>query len=291
MDLSTAQTILLSGLVLGSLYALMASGLSLIWGTVRMFNFAHGSFVMLGAYFAWYVTDAKGFGWGKWPGVAMACLGPFALGMIAERLLVHPFVKRRDAVMMVVITTLAAATFIDNTALMVWGPRMKRLPSLWPGNISVLGAGISGNEFLILILAPLLLIILGLFLKQTRSGLAIRGVEQNLKFAQLSGINISLVYAATFGLGASLAAIAGILLGAKTFMTPNMGSEPLLRAFVVVILGGLGNLGGTIGAAYIVGLLEAVCIQFIGFYWTPAVTFLVMIVVLVVRPTGIFGEK
>ncbi|MBW2618303.1 MAG: branched-chain amino acid ABC transporter permease [Deltaproteobacteria bacterium] len=155
----------------------------------------------------------------------------------------------------------------------------------------MMGGVVSGNDFLAIILAPILLFLLWLFLKRTRMGMAIRGVEQNLDFSKLVGINVSATYQITFGLGASMAAIAGILLGAKSFMSPDMGGDTLLKAFVVVVLGGLGNIPGTIGAAYIVGLLEASSMHFFGMYWTQAVLFFVMILVLIVRPTGIFGER
>ena len=291
MDFTILQTIILSGLVLGSLYALMSTGLSLIWGTVRMFNFAHGSLVMLGAYVAWSIGNDRGLGLGKWAGALLGCAALFGVGMLAERLLVRSFIDKRNAVIMVLITTLAASSFIDNSALIIWGARMKRLATMWPGKIPMLGGVIQGNDLLAIILAPVMLILLWLFLKWTRMGMAIRGVEQNLDFSRLVGVNVSSIYRITFGLGAAMAAVAGVLLGVKNFMSPDMGGDTLLKAFVVVVLGGLGNIPGTIGAAYIVGLLEAASMHFVGMYWSGAVLFVVMILVLLVRPTGIFGER
>ena len=291
MDITILQTIILSGLVLGSLYALMSTGLSLIWGTVRMFNFAHGSLVMLGAYVAWSIGNDRGLGLGKWVGAILGCAALFGVGMLAERLLVRSFINKRNAVIMVLITTLAASSFIDNSALIIWGARMKRLATMWPGKIPILAGVVQGNDLLAIILAPVMLILLWLFLKRTRMGMAIRGVEQNLDFSRLVGVNVSSIYRITFGLGAAMAAVAGVLLGVKNFMSPDMGGDTLLKAFVVVVLGGLGNIPGTIGAAYIVGLLEAASMQFVGMYWSGAVLFLVMILVLIVRPTGIFGER
>jgi branched-chain amino acid transport system permease protein len=157
--------------------------------------------------------------------------------------------------------------------------------------VDLLGTSISTYELLIIVLAPLLMGVLILYLKKTKRGLAIRAVQQNLDFARLVGVNTSMIYMLTFGLGGSLAGIAGSLVGCKSFIEPKMGSEFLLKAFVVIILGGLGNISGTIGAAYVVGLLEAMSTNFLGLYWTPAVLFLIMILVMIFKPTGLFGER
>jgi branched-chain amino acid transport system permease protein len=291
MDLAGLYSILLSSLVLGSLYALMSSGLSLIWGTVRLFNFAHGSLVMLGAYLAWTVSDSRGLGLGPWVGLIVAVLAMFLIGIFMERIIARPFLKRENSVIIVLMTTLAASSFIDNMAQLIWGPRMKRLSPLVDGKMEIFGTSISNNEILITILAPLLLIGLWVLLKTTRVGIAIRAVEQNQRFAQLVGINVQWTYAITFGLGTCMAAFAGSFLGSKAFIVPTMGGEPMLKAFIVVILGGLGSLGGTIAGAYLVGFVEAASIYFFGLYWTPAILFLMMIIVLVFRPTGLFGEN
>jgi branched-chain amino acid transport system permease protein len=291
MDIAGLSSILVSGLVLGSLYALMATGLSLVWGTVRLFNFAHGSLVMIGAYIAWTVSDAKGLGLGPWAGLAAAVVVMFFVGVLIERLLARPFIKRENAVIIVLMTTLAASSFLDNSAQVLWGPRMKRLAPLVTGKVAFLGSAISMQELLVIIVAPLILLALGALLKKTRIGMAIRGVEQNPRFARLAGINVSRTYAITFGLGVSLAAIAGVLLGSKKFIVPSMGDDPMLKAFIVVILGGLGSMLGTVLGAYLVGFLEAASIFFLGLYWTPALLFIVMILTLVVRPTGLLGEN
>jgi branched-chain amino acid transport system permease protein len=285
------ESIILSGLVLGSLYSLMAVGLSLIWGTLRLFNFSHGSLLMIGAFVAWTVADRKGLGLGPWAGLVAAIAIMFLVGVLVERVLARPFIKRNNAVIIVLMTTLAASSFLDNLAQVVWGGRLKRLSPLVPGNVPLLGTAISAQELLMIIIAPVILVALWLLLKRTRIGLAIRGVEQNPRFARIVGMNISLTYAVTFGLGVTMAAIAGVFLGSKTFITPSMGGDPMLKAFIVVILGGLGSMIGTIAGAYLVGFIEAVSIYVFGLYWTPALLFLVMIFTLVIRPTGLMGES
>jgi branched-chain amino acid transport system permease protein len=194
--------------------------------------------------------------------------------------------------MMVLISTLAAASFFEQSSMLVWGPHLKRLPELIKvKNITLFGSNLSGVQLLILIVGPLLLAALGVMLKHTRIGLAIRGVEQNREFAQLAGIVPSKINAITYGLGSSMAGIAGILIASKSLMMIQMGNEPQLKAFIVLILGGIGSMGATIGGAFIVGLLESLAVYFVGLYWTPAVLFLAMILVLTFKPTGIFGEK
>lgn len=289
MTLVDLEAILLTGLVLASLYALMSTGLSMVWGTLRIFNFAHGALMTLGAYVAWWVSQNAGISVGVSVLVAIVVL--IGIGLVLERLLIAPFAKRADAALVAIITTLAGSIFLQNATQLIWGPRIKQLPTLISGSVSIFGTSISMQEVFTIVMAPLLLVGLALFLKYTRVGLAIRAVEQNRYAAYLAGVNPALIYAIVFGLSAGMAAIAGIMLGSIRFITPTLGDAPLLKAFIVVILGGLGSLRGTIAGAYFVGMLEAASISILGLYWTPVVLFAVMIVVLVFRPNGLFGAE
>lgn len=291
MEFTGAAAILVSGLVLGSLYAMMATGLSLVWSTLGIFNFAHGVFMALGAYAAWQIGDAAGLGLGPAIGIAAGIAILIGIGCATDVLLVRPFQGRPDMMLAAAITTLAALTFLENAALLAWGPRFKQLPPLVEGTVAILGVRISAHEAVIILLSPSVLIAIWLFLKYTMPGAAIRAVGQNQEAARLMGMNVRVLYMAAFGLSAGLAALAGILLGSIRFITPTMGAEPLTKALIVAIFGGLGSLMGTVGAAYVIGLLEALSVYFIGLYWTPAVLFVVMIGVLIVRPTGLFGRK
>jgi branched-chain amino acid transport system permease protein len=291
MSLEAVPAILASGLVLGSLYALMAAGLSLVWSTLGIFNFAHGVFMTLGAYVAWQVGDQAGFGYGAAAGMAIAVAALGGVGCLAERLLIRPFLGRENLVMIAVITTLAALTFLENATLLIWGPRLKELPALAPGTVRLAAATMSVHQAIIVVLAPLFLVLLWMFLKYSRLGAAIRAAGQNRDAALLIGLSIERLYMLAFGASAMLAGIAGILLGAMRPMTPTMGSEPLVKALVVAIFGGLGSIGGTIGGAYVIGLIEAISTYAIGLYWTPAVLFGVMIAVLLWRPNGLFGRN
>jgi branched-chain amino acid transport system permease protein len=291
MTLITLNTILLSGLLLGALYALISTGLSMVWSTLRMFNFAYGSLVTLGAYIAWTAIEPTQFGIPIGIGIAIAVVMLFGIGMLLERILISPFAKRPDASLIVMITTLAGSIFIENGIQIIWGPRMKQLPTLVTGKIQILGTSISTTEFIMLLGAPTILILLTLLLKYTKIGLAIRGVEQNRDLALLTGVNVSRIYSITFGISAGLAAAAGIMLGSTRIISPTMGSTPLIKGFIVVILGGLGSMGGTMIGAFVIGMIEAISTSFLGLYWTPAVLFGVMILTLIVKPTGLFGEK
>ena len=289
--LPALQSILVSGLVLASLYALMAIGLSLVWTTLGVFNFAHGVFMTLGAYIAWTVADDRGLGFGLAAGFAVAVAVVAGLGVLADKLLVSPFLGRKDIVLIAVMTTLSAAFFLENAALLIWGPRIKQLDKLVEGNVRLVGVPISAHEFVIILLAPLVLFALWAFLKFSWIGAAIRAVAQNRDAALLVGIDVRLAYSVAFALSAGLAGMAGVLLGAIRFITPGMGAEPLLKAFIVVILGGLGSFAGTAVGAYAVGFLESSSTYFVGAYWTQAILFALFILILILRPTGLLGRR
>jgi len=281
-------TTIVSGIVLGSLYALMASGLSIIWSTIGVFNFSHGALMMIGAFVAWSVSEGAGLGLlpGLVCGIAVAAL----LGVIIEYFLVRPFYGQPNMLLITVMTTLAAMIILEKGALLIWGPRLKQLPRLLEGDVSVLGTTISAHELLIIGIAPIILLLLWFFTSRTATGRSLRAVGQNQDAASLIGINVSTTFALTFALGAALAALSGILLGGIRFVTPNLGVEPLVKAMIVVIFGGLGSLGATVGAAFVIGMAEALLVLFIGLYWTPFMLFAGLILVLVFRPNGLFGK-
>lgn len=284
------QSIFASGLVLASLYVLMAAGLALVWNTLGIFNFTHGALMVAAAYIAWTVSDPRGLGLGLAAGVVAAVLVAAVMGYLINVLLVTPFLGQKQIVLVAVMTTLSGAFFIENSALLLWGPRIKQLDKFVEGNVRIAGTTISGHEAIIIVLAPLLMIGLWAFLRFTWTGSAIRAVAQNREFAELSGIRVKRMYSIAFAVSAALAGLAGVMLGAIRFITPGLGGEPLLKALIVVILGGLGSMPGTILGAYAVGFGEATSTYFLGAYWTQAVLFLVFIAFLVLRPNGLLGK-
>lgn len=285
----TLLTTLVSGLVLGSLYALMASGLSVVWTTLGVFNFAHGALMMIGAFVAWTVSEAAGLG--LLTGIAAGTLAAAAIGVVIERLLIRPFYGNRNMLLITVMTTLAGMIILEKGAQIIWGARLKQLPRLVDGEVSIFGSTISAHESILMVLSPIVLIAVWRFTVRTNTGRSLRAVGQNQDSAALIGIDVPVAFALAFGISAALAGLTGALLGSIRFITPTMGSEPLVKAMIVVIFGGLGSLGATAGAAYVIGIVEAFLILWLGLYWTPFVLFLLMIVVLVFRPNGIFGGK
>jgi branched-chain amino acid transport system permease protein len=291
MSIETLVAIVVSGAVAGSLYALMASGLSLVWGTLRMFNFAHGTLLMLGAYTAWYLSNRKGLDLGLAIGIPGSMLVMAVVGVLLYYLLVHRFVGRPGADLVVIITTIAGATFLQNFAQLIFGPRYKQLDRVAKGQVEFLNTAVGLQEMIIIVLTPVTLIALALLLKRTKIGLAIRAVEQNQDSATLAGVNVGTIYPLVFAVSAVLAALAGIMLSGLFFITPVMGNDPLLKAFIVVVFGGLGSLPGTVAGAYVIGLIEAFAVFIVGLYWAPVVLFAVLIIVMIVRPNGLMGGQ
>jgi branched-chain amino acid transport system permease protein len=290
MTWDALSTVFVSGIVLASVYAMIASGLSLVWTTLGIFNFAHGALMTLAAYLAWTVSDAAGLGLGMGAGIAVGVAGIVGAGILIERLIVRPFYDNRDMLLITVMTTMAAMIFIEKGTQLLWGARLKQLAPVIPGQVKILGTTISAQEGLIIAIAPVLLGLLFVFLRNSRIGRGIRAVGQNPDAAKLIGIDVSTLFIVTFALSAALAGLTGILLGSVRMVTPTYGAEPLVKGLIIVIFGGLGSLGGTIVAAYLLGLLEAFLIYFIGIYWAPSMIFILLIVVLLVRPQGLLGK-
>jgi branched-chain amino acid transport system permease protein len=188
-------------------------------------------------------------------------------------------------------STLAVTIILERGAQMIWGPRLKLLPRLVDGEVNLFGSAISAHEAMLVVVAPLILIGLWRFTVSSKIGRSLRAVGQNQDSAALIGIDVPRAFALAFGISAALAGLTGALLGSIRFITPAMGAEPLTKAMIVVIFGGLGSLGSTAGAAYLIGFIEAFLVLWVGLYWTPFALFLLMIFVLLFRPNGIFGAK
>jgi len=290
MSLETLLFVAAGGIVLGGLYALMATGLAVVWTTLGIFNFAHGAFIAAGAYIAWQFSSAEAFGFGYFAGAAVSVAAMFVIGVITYALLVRPFERQPNLVLLSVITTLAGATILESLLDILWGARSKQIARVVEGDVSLAGVTISANETVLLALVIVILVGLGLFLRRAPAGRAMRAVAQNRESAQLMGLDVPKLYAIAFGLSAALAGLAGLFIGSIRFMTPTMGTDPLLKALIVVIFGGVARFTSPIFAAFIVGLIEAFATFYVGLYWAPAVLFAIMIAVLIVKPEGLFGK-
>lgn len=290
IGLDTFLAVAAGGLVLGAIYALMAAGLAAIWTTLGIFNFAHGAFIALGAYIGWSLADAQAGGLGLAVGAIGATAAMFFFGIAFHLILVRPFERRADIVTASVITTLAGATIIENSINLIWGPRSKQLERMALGEVDFGALSLPMNDVILIGLVVVTLAGLGWFLGRTRSGRAMRAVSQNREAAEFMGLDVPRLFALAFGISAAMAALAGIFLGGIRFMAPSMGADPLMKALIVVIFGGIARFTSPIYAALIVGLVESFSNYFVGLYWTPAVLFTMMIVVLFLKPSGLFGH-
>jgi branched-chain amino acid transport system permease protein len=280
-----------SGLVMGSLYSLMTVGMTLIYGTLRTLNMAHGSMIMIGGYVSWVVFDS--FGRGPLVGLVGAAIVAFVFGIAIQQVAVRPLIGRPgvDFEMTAFISTFAVTIVLSNLALRVYGARSKAVPPVIHGRLRLIdGVSVSNHSIVMAAVAVAMLLALGLFLSRTRYGLGISAVAQQLDAARLMGIPVQRVYNLTMGVSSALAAVAGVLLASVFFVSPNAGDQPLLKALIVAIFGGLGSIRGTILAAYIIGLLEALISTYLGVKWSLPLLFVVIMLVMLVRPTGLLGK-
>lgn len=291
MSLDTLLFVLASGVVLGGLYALMATGLAVVWTTLNVFNFAHGAFVALGAYIAWEVSQQATGPLSFVAGATVSVVVMFGVGFVMHYCLIKPFERNPNLVLLSVITTLAASAIIENGILLTWGPRDKQITPPIDANVELFGAGIGVHDIITVVVALIALLALALFLRRTALGRAMRAVAQNREAAELMGFSVSRLFALTIGISAATAALAGVFIGSLRFISPSFGADPLMKSLIVVILGGVARFTSPILAAFIVGIAESFSVYFLGLYWAPAVLFGLMIVVLLVKPEGLFGRR
>jgi branched-chain amino acid transport system permease protein len=275
------------GILYGSIYGLMAIGLTLIWGSLRMLNLALGSLYIVGGYLTWTAYNT----W-KLPPLLAFAIGVLAaalIGLLIQVLLINRLLGRSSFFNAAMIATVGAAIVIEAAALLIYGPRVKQMPPIIEGQAKFLGVVVQYQGLVIIAAAAISLGLLWLFLRRTRYGLAIQAVSQQMDAARLMGIPTVLTFMIVAAIGAGFAGLAGSLLSSVFYIAPTAGYAPLTKALVVTIFGGLGSIKGTIWAAYIIGVLEAFLIVYLGAGWALPGLFLFMILMLVIRPSGLFG--
>jgi len=295
------------GIVLGSIISLGAIGLTLIYGILRFANFAHGDLMASGAYVALFLTT----GLFSWIGVSDSTFGPFSFGwriviafpvamaavggisILLDRLLYRNLRKKGSGRVILAISALGASFIIRMIILIIWGADYKfyRPGLMRPALELPLGIKIRPDQILILIIVFSLVTLLHFFLKKTRIGKAMRATADNMELAQISGIDIERVIAWTWGISGGLAAAAGILYGIDVQLHPGLGWNFLLPLFAAAILGGLGNMYGALIGGLIMGIVQQVSTAFMLPTYKPAVAFIIMIILLLFRPQGIFGGR
>ncbi|WP_336360648.1 branched-chain amino acid ABC transporter permease [Haladaptatus sp. ZSTT2] len=287
VDLLLVIQQIFNGILFGGQLALVAVGLTLIWGVTRILNFAHGAMFMMGGYAGFLTFELTGNALLALPG---AVLVVFVLGMVTEFGVVRRLRDRDNAEFAAIIGTFGLAVVLENVVrASALGSTRRTLPTIVPGVWEVGPFFFVAEQVYLFIVALAALGVLFAVIKYTRLGMAMRAVAQDQNTAKLMGVRSDRIYAITFGISAALAGLAGALLAPIFNIYPSVGWQPFLLAFIVVIIGGLGSVRGTLIAALLIGVLRSVSLTFTSSQQTSMLLFLAMIVILIVKPTGIGG--
>lgn len=280
---------LISGISLGSVYAIIALGYTMVYGIAKMLNFAHGDVIMVGAYVVFYSTAA---GMPAIPAVLLSVVICTVFGMVIEAVAYRPL-RSAASPLAVLITAIGVSYLLQNLALLFWSSNTKSFTSVVKiPALKVAGLNISG-ETMVTILACIVIVVgLTLFINKTKPGQAMLAVSEDKGAAQLMGINVNATIALTFAIGSGLAATAGVLLcSAYPSLTPYTGSMPGIKAFVAAVFGGIGSIPGAMIGGILLGIIEIFGKAYISSQMADAIVFAVLIVVLLVKPTGLLGKQ
>ena len=280
--------LLITGVTLGAVYAVMALGLTFVYGVTKIFNFAQGAFFTWGAYIAWMLSS----GYLHLPYAAVVIITVpimFFFGLGYEKALMHPLRRFPRWDMTAIIVTLGSALLLDNLALVIFGTPPKTIPYLVEGSFTIGNFLITKHEVVTLVAALAIMFLLTLFLKKVRAGMAMRALGQDTVGAQIVGIPINRMFGYAFGIAGALAGISAILLAPKVLIYPTVGWSVFVKAFVIMVFGGVGSIRGTIIAAFILAMVEVFVTFYIGGIWGIPVFILVLIIMLTIRPRGLFG--
>ncbi len=282
---------MIGGLLRGSMYILMALGLSLVFGVMKIPNFAHGEFYMVGAYLAFYSIMV----W-ELPALfsfLIAAAGGFILGVFIEKTVFYPLRKRskRDWVLNSFLVTAGLSFILQNLAQALIGVEYKGVTNIWPGSLKIASINVSNDRIVGFVVAITTVALFWLFLKKSKVGNAILAVSENETGATLIGVDLNRIHTLTFALSCTLAAVAGAALLSIIPAFPTMGLQPLMKSWLVVILVGMGNLGATMIGGLAVGLIETFASYYFGVSWQDVISVSLIVLVLIFKPSGIFGKK
>lgn len=283
---------LINGLSLGSVYAIIALGYTMVYGIAKMLNFAHGDVIMIGAYVTLMGMTKSGLS----PIVSalIAVVVCTALGMVIERVAYKPL-RNAASPLAVLITAIGVSYLLQNVALLIFGANAQSFPSAvkWEGISLADGAlNISGETIVTIVICVVIMVVLMTFIKKSKAGQAMRAVSEDKGAAQLMGINVNGTIALTFAIGSALAAIAGVLLcSAYPSLTPYTGAMPGIKAFVAAVFGGIGSIPGAFIGGILLGIIEILGKAYISSQMADAIVFAVLIIVLLVKPTGLLGKN
>lgn len=282
-------TFLINGISLGSVYAIIALGYTMVYGIAKMLNFAHGDVIMVGGYMAFCATSY--LGWPAIPSILFSIFVCTILGIVIEKLAYKPL--RNATSLAVLITAIGVSYFLQNAALLIWTSNPKAFPNLVDfKGITVGSAQISSVALVTIIACIIIMLALTFFTGKTKLGKAMRAVSEDKGAAQLMGINVNATISLTFAIGSGLAAIAGVLLcSAYPTLMPTTGSMPGIKAFTAAVFGGIGSIPGAMLGGILLGIIEIFAKAYISTQLSDAIVFAVLIIVLIVRPTGLLGKK
>jgi branched-chain amino acid transport system permease protein len=290
MDI-TAPTIILTlvwGVAIGCVYILLATGLNIIFGVMKLVNFAHGQLLMVSAFLTWTITVSLGLN--AYIAILVSMFVVALLGVGVERFTFRKVLGTDK--LNEIFVSLGLIYIFENIAMLIWGANSKQVVSPFYGmSIGLPGLSITYDRVIAVFVVVGALVIFGLLLWKTKIGLAMRATSQRNTTAMLMGINVQKVYMLTFAIGAALAAIAGGLYGIIYPFDYQVGAMPTIIAFAIIIMGGLGSIKGAIIGGLLYGITEQMATLFLGGTWGSAVAFALLIAVLIIRPNGIFGEK
>jgi branched-chain amino acid transport system permease protein len=277
--------IVIFGTIWGAIYTILALGFTLIFGVARILNLAYGAMYLVASYLIYSLVSR--FGMAAVPAWLLAVAATTLAGMALYRVFIFPL---RDSLGRVLIVTAGIAIFLQEVAVLAYSTEPRYVPTALPGSLEILGVRVTHQQLLTLVVALALVFLLHGFLVRTRLGRELRAVAQDTEMAALMGIPVERAYLVAMALSTALAAAAGALVAPFLTVNPEMGWSPLLVAFTIVVLGGLGSLPGTILAAFIVAYAEQLTAFLISPQLRDAVTFAIMICTLVFRPHGLFGK-
>ena len=280
---------LISGLSLGSVYAIIALGYTMVYGIAKMLNFAHGDVIMVGGYICFIATTNLGLP--VWLAVILSMAVCTVLGIVIEGLAYKPL--RQAPALAVLITAIGVSYFLQNAALLIWGANPKMFSPVVTGTLKLFGGQLTISYVSLLTIAVCVIIMVGLtlYINKSKMGKAMRAVSEDKGAAQLMGINVNRTISTTFAIGSALAAVAGVLYCSfSPMLMPTTGSMPGIKAFTAAVFGGIGSIPGAFLGGLLLGIIESLAKAYISTSMANSIVFAVLIIVLVVKPTGLLGK-
>ena len=285
--METFFQLLANGIAFGSIYAMVAVGLTIVFGILEVVNFAQGEFYMLAAYVTFLVYLAQI----PYPlAIAIAIATMVVIGLVVERFAIRPLIGR--AWQLPILSTLGISIIMQNGAIVIWTPNPRTIIiDVANINVNIFGIVLVLQKLMIILFALALFIGLHLFIQKTKTGKAMRAVSQNKEACRIIGIDVPRISAITFAMGAGLSGFGGALVAPVMAIHPVMGILLVLKCFAAVIMGGFGNIKGTIYAAFILAIVESFAVAYLSLQYKDIFAFLVMIIILLFKPAGLFGRK